>query len=314
MQEHRHHKLVAAKRFAFKQYGKYPNVIGVGIGTKFKRMSRHRNSAERLANTTCIQFFVSRKKRTVSQHHKLPRFVYGRFADGRVNFREKIPTDVIELGKIRAACTAGSQLDSNTEHGLITLIFKNKADLVEPLFLISCAHVAGDIHISPPAYDELTSDCFPANPFAHTIANTTAIQDEIMYDIALAGISASAPPIQELTIRGADYSLTGFLPVESIQQGMWVDAVLRNVNSRGNVDALHATASIQYGPQVFQVHNLFGVNVTAQKGDSGGLVHQNGDAVGIVVAASPAGWLWFQPLKPAFEYLQTISPINISVF
>jgi hypothetical protein len=74
------------------------------------------------------------------------------------------------------------------------------------------------------------------------------------------------------------------------------------------------TADIDYGGGTFLVHNLFGVNLAAAKGDSGGLIYRETQAMGIVVAASPLGWLWFQPLQPAFSFLGNIAPVNISAF
>ncbi len=309
-----HRRLLVVRRLAHQRYGRYRNVVGVGLGTKFKRAPGRPDSPAKVPGTTCIQFLVTRKQRSVAHGHNLPRFLYGRSLSGAVDYRERIPTDVIQVGGIHAAGGAGSRLDSNTEHGLITLIFRNQADPAQPFFLLSCAHVAGDMQRSPPADEALTSDCSPAQPFANTLVNSTAVAGDVSYDIALARIVTNALPLEELTIRGESFKLTGFIPAQFIQQGTWVSATLRNANPRGSIESLHATATIQYGSQLFQVHNLFGVNVAAQKGDSGGLIYQDAQAVGIVVAASPAGWLWFQPLEPAFQYLQAIAPFEISLF
>jgi len=110
------------------------------------------------------------------------------------------------------------------------------------------------------------------------------VAGEVAYDIALARIVTNALPLEELTIRGESFKLTGFMPAQFIQQGTWVSATLRNANPRGSIESLHATATIQYGSQLFEVHNLFGVNVAAQKGDSGGLIYQDAQAVGIEVS------------------------------
>jgi hypothetical protein len=308
-------ELLVVKRFAHRRYRSYPNVLAVGLGAKFRRHSGNPDSAVKLEGVTCVQFFVTRKRRRMKPLHRLPGFVYGRFLNGRVDRRRKVPTDVIPVGTIHAAgCAAGSQLDSNVDHGLITLIFRNKAGPGNVFYLISCAHVTGDLGRSPPAYPELSSDCSSATPFARTIVNSTAASGEIAYDIALAEVQDGALPLEELRIRDETFSLDSFLPAQSLQQGLGVSAVLRNCSTRGGVDSLDATAEVSYGGETFLVHNLFGVNVAAQKGDSGGLVYRQTQAVGLVVAASPQGWLWFQLLQPAVSFLNDISPVTIGVF
>jgi hypothetical protein len=307
-------ELLVVKRFAHQRYRSYPNVLAVGIGAKFRRLSKASASTRKLMDLTCIQFFVTRKRRTMQSRHRLPGFVYHRLLNGRVDYHRKIPTDVIPVGRIHAACGAGSNLDSNADHGLITLIFRNKVEAGKPFYLISCAHVVGDIRRSPPAYEELTSDSSTARPFARAMINSTADGGEVAYDIALAKIDDCALPLEELRIRDETISLKSFLLPQSIQQGLGVSAVLRGCSTRGTVDSLDATATVSYGAETLLVHNLFGVNVTASKGDSGGLVYKAAQGVGVVVAASPEGWLWFQPLQSAISFLKDLAPVRIRVF
>ena len=120
--------------------------------------------------------------------------------------------------------------------------------------------------------------------------------------------------MRELRVRDESFRLKSFFPAQSLQQGLTVSAVLRSGSTRGAVAALQVSADVTYGRETFLVHNLFGVNVSASKGDSGGLIYRDTQAVGIVVAASPAGWLWFQPLQSAISFLNTISPVSIGVF
>jgi hypothetical protein len=307
-------ELIHVKRFAHRRYHSRPNVLAVGIGTKFKRTTPAPASSRRVEGVTCLQFFVTRKQRAIRPRHRLPRFVYARLRDGRVDHRRRIPTDVIPVGRIHAACGAGSPLDAAADHGLITLIFRNKAEPGRHCYLLSCAHVAGDIHRSPPAYGELTSDPSLAGPFARTIVNATARGDEMVYDIALARIDGRALPLPELRVRGEAVRLRSFLPRRLLQPGLGVSAALRNRSVRGAIDSLEASARVAYGRQTILVHHLFGLNVAAGKGDSGGLIYRDTAAVGIVVAASPEGWLWFQPLESAVAFLATLSPVPITVF
>ena len=307
-------ELLRVKHHAHRRYLSCANVLAVGIGTKFKRPTSESASSRRIKGVICLQFFVTRKRRLIRPRQRLPKFVYARFRNGRVDYRRRIPTDVIPLGTIHAASGAGSLLDAPGDHGLITLIFRNKAEAGNRYYLVTCAHVAGDIRRSPPAYDELTCDGSATEPFARTLVNSTARGNELAFDIALARIEERALPLRELRIRGESFSLKSFLPRRLLQPGLGVSAALRGRSTRGAIDSLEASASVIYGSQTRLVHNLFGVNVAARKGDSGGLIYRDTQAVGMVVAASPAGWLWFQPLQSAMAFLSDISPVNLGVF
>ena len=60
-----------------KNYGQYPNVIGVGAGIKYSN-GRPQDS------NLCIHFYVRKKIKRVSKHKRLPRFVYARSEDGSI--------------------------------------------------------------------------------------------------------------------------------------------------------------------------------------------------------------------------------------
>jgi hypothetical protein len=305
-------QLIAAQQDAEARFRSYPNVLAIGVGAKFKRGTRKTNPPAKVEGLACIQFFVTRKVRSLKPHQRLPGFLYTKSRGGR---RGRISTDVIPVGRIQAAsCGAGSRLDSNRDHGLITLIFRNKVPRSREYFLISCAHVAGNMLRSAPAFNELTCASSSAIPFARTVSLTMARGDEIQYDIALAKIEAAALPLRELRVKGTNTALRSFLPLRSIQLGLGVNAALQRGRAHGTVDTMHASADIRYASATFRVHNLFGLNLPGGRGDSGGLVYRDSQAVGIVVAASPQGWLWFQPLEPAVNFLSEIAGIDLSVF
>jgi len=83
-------------------YGKYPNVIGIGAGKK----SKGGNWTDELS----IHFFCFKKKyrAKISKVGEVPIFVYGRFEDGRANRKKRYETDVIEAGNIKLTCCAGN--------------------------------------------------------------------------------------------------------------------------------------------------------------------------------------------------------------
>jgi len=303
------------KHFAIRRYGSRPNVVGVGIGTKFKRGADRAGTARRMEGITCVQFFVVKKRKGLKPGRRLPGFLHRRLRNGRADRRCRVPTDVIAVGMIRAAgCAAGSWLDSNADRGLVTLIFRNKAGAGHRIYLLTCAHVAGDLERSPPAYPGLTSGCSSADPFAVTVVNSTVRDGEVEFDIALAEVQPAARPVAELRVRDEDAQLDSFLPAGRIQQGLGASVVLRNASPRASVDSVNGSARIGYAGGTYLVHNLFGMNLAAGRGDSGGLVRLGTRAVGIVVAVSPLGWLWFQPLQPAVDFLNTFSPVAIRVF
>ena len=262
----------------------------------------------------CIQFLVTRKQSGIPDRARLPRFIYRRRRGGGIDRHHRVPTDVIAVGRIHASCGAGDSLRSNGDGGLITLIFRNKAEIHRPFYLLTCAHVAGGIQRSPPAYRELVSDDANAKPFAHTLVNSTADGEALSYDIALARIDEGALPLVELRVRGEKPRLKSILPARLVQPGTGVQVTRNNLTARGTVVTVHASATISYSSGSYDVHNLWGVNVTASPGDSGGLVYRGSEAIGLVVAASPEGWLWFQPLESAIAFLNTFSPVPVAVF
>jgi hypothetical protein len=155
------HELERARAAAERNYRSYPNVVGVAAGTKF---------VKRLATGShyCIHFYV-RQKPPKGRLRKavLPRFVYGRFRNGKVNRKIKFPTDVIRVGAIRMACGSGSQIEALGSRGAITLLFQNKFRADKNFCLLTCAHVVGDLMRSPALNPELNSECCPnVSPFA----------------------------------------------------------------------------------------------------------------------------------------------------
>lgn len=294
-----------AREAAERNYLNYPNVVGVAAGTEFKKKKPTNNHY-------CIQFYVKRKTHSRKQTGRpLPRFVYGRFKDGRLNSRVKFPTDVIKVGRISMACGGGSQVDAFDERGTITLLFRNKTTTDgHNFYLITCAHVVGNLEESPPMHPELESDCRPdAKPFAETLLNSRAYNQTVIYDIALARVQKDIlPKPPDLAVIDEQSPLKNFFPRDKVRPSLQVSCQLPVSRIRdGIVRSEGGTVLAILDGRRYKVQNAYSLDAPVEPGDSGGLLYVEEQAVGIVFARSPEGWAWFQPLKTAFDFLKQLS-------
>ncbi|MDI1279424.1 hypothetical protein [Methylobacter sp.] len=299
--------LLRASEACKRRYGKYPNVIGIGVGQEFTHGSP-------LANNLCIHFYVTQKFSEITLK-KLPRFVYARTPDGKIDRSIKINTDVIELKKLSLVCKAGTEIGVIGEAGTITIIFRNKILGSSDFYLVTCAHVAGNLRQSPPTDPSINSSCCNSNTIlASTIVNSTQQQGNVFYDIALAKIIPECTPQPELQVIESSVVLQRFLPSNEIRIGMQISCAfpISNVQS-ATVSSLRTSLPVIVDGREYLFNNLFLIDRMPREGDSGGLLYDGTDAIGILVAKSE-GWGLFQPLGEAFEHLQEISPVSISCF
>jgi len=292
-----------------KNYLHYPNVIGIGSGLKFV-------NDKLIDDKLCIHFYVREKTRNSELSGRiLPKFVYSRFKDGSIDYSTKVLTDVIALKGLSFSCKAGTVLDVIGESGTLTLIFRNKTFDNSKYFALTCAHVAGDVQHSSPIDPSIQSKCCQnASNFAVTIVNSTHNNQHLLYDIALAQISDSCTPQPELEINESQTKIMRFLPSEDIRVPMTLECAfpVSNIIS-ANLSGHRITLPIEVDGVEYQVENLFQIDRTPSSGDSGGLLYNGQDAVGILVAKAD-GFGFFQPLEEAFEYLKTIAPFPIKCF
>src|SRR5262245_46059194 len=88
-------ELQRAKEAAVRRYRNYPNVVGISAVTKYQREVATTNHAS-------IHFYVKEKvSRRRFKGRMLPRFVYGRFKNGKINRKVRFFTDVIRVGSVR---------------------------------------------------------------------------------------------------------------------------------------------------------------------------------------------------------------------
>jgi hypothetical protein len=296
-----------------KRYGHYPNVIGIGAGLKVTKGQVLFNKDEEIDTTICMHFYVRHKVQDLPSGSRLPRFVYARTAEDTVDRTWRIPTDVVNVGSPRFAQKSGTAIFPTGKSGAITIVFQNRAGSRRSSYLVTCAHIVGDLMQSPPV-DPLICDQSGAH-LATTIANSTAVQGAVTYDIALARLFINCAPEDNLGIEGTTTKISGFLSHSQIRPGLQVDCAFPVSNVlRATVVSDRITLPIVLDGLACHVSNLFLINHAAQKGDSGGLLYSEELAVGILVAMSDEGWGLFHPLKEAFEHLQHISPIPIQCF
>lgn len=298
-------KIVEACR---RNYGHYPNVIGVGAGIKYKRRKP-------TGSKVCIHFYVRKKIKRVGRRKKLPTFVYERLDDGTIVYSRKLPTDVIELRRLRFACKSGSEIDVIGESGAITLVFKNGAAGQNEYLLVTCAHVAGDVLHSPPVDPSIRSSCCKKGSIlANTVVNSTQHGGEVDYDIALARITPDCSPQPEHQVVDSSVILRSFMPSTEIRPGLSLSCAFPKSNIvSATVSSFRTSLPLLLDGREYQVNNLYLMNRSPRPGDSGGLLYADADAVGILVGMSD-GWGLFHPLGEAFEFLQKISPFPIMCF
>jgi hypothetical protein len=295
------------------KYSKYSQVLGVAVGVKYQK----RQATDEVG----IVFFVEKKEDMPLK--KLPRYLVGRFADGRANFRKRIKTDVIQVGRVEPACRAGSDVSSFTETGTITLFFRNKVPSNPSYYIITCSHVAGDMTYSPPDDPDLGSQCCPkVYPFATTLKNSV-IGPAMPYDIALAQITnkaiaylGSALPNLDGAVLGTSVSLKGILPNGQIVLNDEVQCAMASSGPQAATVSAHGTEfPIDYRGRKVLVSDLFTLELHVEGGDSGGLVYRDQVAIGIIVAKSIEGWAWFHPLDNALTYINSLDPpLQLKIF
>ncbi len=289
-------------------YGRYPSVVGIGTGLKF-------TGGRRIADAPlCIHFYVRRKLRRAAGR-RLPRFVYSRKSDGSVDRSRRIPTDVIELKRLRFACRSGDQLEAIGELGTLTILFRDKGQAAERYYLVTCAHVAGDVRQSPPVDPALRGRCcISGDPLARTLVNSVQQAGQVTYDVALAELAEGCTPQPDLMVVGSSHRLTGFFPAAQIHPGMSVSCAFPVSNVvAATVASGRTTLPLTLDGVEYHVANLFLIDRGPLPGDSGGLLYDGSDAIGILVGVAD-GWGLFQPLEEAFSFLRQLSPVPIRCF
>jgi hypothetical protein len=249
-------------------------VVGVAWGFKWKGGVR--------TDVLAVHFLVERKLRRPAK--ALPRSILG------------IPTDVIEVGRPAFACRAGSPVRAGGERGTIALAFRP--------FLLTCAHVAGDLERSPPI-DPVLRDR-RRRPIATVIKNTVGRRGVVEYDLAVAEV-LDGVRIANLGIAGGG-RLREWLDPGDLEPGMTLRVAAASGRRQGEVVSLAAEVLVRLDGTLYRVRNLASLRLDVEEGDSGGLVHAGRRAAGIVVARSPGGLAWWQPLRPALEHLDLCSP------
>lgn len=284
-----------------------PGVLAVGWGLKY-------TGGVEVEGVLCVQFLVRLKRRRVAS--PLPRHVFARRRDGSVDRSRRFPTDVIELRGVRFACESGSPLDVVGESGTATLIFRNRAEPARPFYLITCAHVAGDLRRSPPADPEIESRCDDGRRLAaETVVNSIARGERVQYDVALARITRPCESMVEHTVAGSAERLSSFLPAGDIHPGLQLDCAFGVSNLlTTKVASGRYTLPLLLDGDEYRVGNLHLMDRGPRPGDSGGLLYDGAEAAGILVAMSETGFGLFQPLEAAVRYLDRIHAGAIQCF
>jgi hypothetical protein len=222
----------------------------------------------------------------------------------------RIPTDVIAVRPPRFACGAGGRLRAFGERGSIALLFRDKARGAgggeAGVYLLTCAHVAGDLERSPPLSPLLWIEGRPG-PFAVVLKNSVAREGIVEYDAALARVAEPALPVPDLALVGGG-RISGWLEPEDLELGLELELCAASGRRRGELESIAGEFEVRLDGRPYRVRNLCGLRAPVKDGDSGGLVHRRGRAAGMIVARSPGGFAWWQPLRPGLEHLNRSRP------
>ena len=272
----------------------------MGVGLKFR-------SGRLVDEGACVQFCVRRKLQRPGAH-RLPRFVYARRRDGKVERSRRIPTDVVVVRSPRFACGAGTRLEAPGELGTLTLLFRNRPD--GGYYLLTCAHVAGSLERSPPPDPRLESECCRAAPFAITVANSVAERGAVDFDLAIARLERGCTPRPVRRVEGSRTRLRRLRPAAAIFPGARVECATARSGGFSALVASDARAlRVRLDGSAYLVRNLFLIQARLLPGDSGGLVFEGDEAIGILVALAGddapghVGWGLFQPLEGSIQHL-----------
>ena len=311
-------ELIRVGRAAIRLYKKYPNVVGISTGTKYVKRTATDNHAS-------IQFYVRKKGFPKNRKRKaLPRFMYGRFKDGKVNRKLRFTTDVIEVGRVRMVCGAGSPISSSIgltrQNGTMSFVFRNKAESDNNHYVVSCAHVIGNIDEPGDLSVVVESETRPETvPFATTLFSSAQEGQVVKYDIAIAQINSACLPMRDLEIVGTNVGIRSFMPKSQIIPPLPVSCMLPVSNAeKGTVQSFGGLVSIEHRKGNYDVENAWMVKVDKRLrvGDSGGIIYVGGAAIGVIFAASNRddGWAWFHPLIDAFEHIRKNVSIRLKCF
>lgn len=293
---------------AAKNYRNYPSVCGVSYGAKY-------SGGELLEGVEAVQFFVTEKTDPKDLPRTLPKYVFQRSGDGRLDRGTQIPTDVIELRNLQLCCQAGDGVGNEFgAEGSVALFFENQADGGRAM-LATCSHVASDLMSDGQTFEVSggVNGCFF---LASTAAFTVVEGDFLEFDIAVAEVTQ----IDELApneVRGDDGPLVGFADPGSFAQG---DVFACRSGRQGAHEIILQSAATTFrdveadGLGFITVANLYACQGVVERGDSGGIVYAGDLAVGIIVAKADDGWVFIHALVDAFAFLETRTGFAVEVF
>ena len=295
---------------ALRVHKRYPNVVGISSGTKFVKGVATEDHA-------AIHFYVRRKvSKKTSKGRMLPSFIYGRFKNGKINRKVKFKTDVIEVGRVKKTCGSGMAITGNLgltrQKGRITLLFKNKAAGDNDFYVVSCAHVLGDIDgrsksIVP--FLQSGGCCQIETSFGETLFTATQVDSEVEFDIAIGRVDSQCLPLPDSQISEDGSVLGSFMPTDQIIPDLPVECTLPVSKAKtGIVASGRGSIMVEYRRGFYEVQNAWLIKAErrVKEGDSGGLIYKGDVAIGILFASSDSndGWAWFHPLGDALDFIR----------
>lgn len=290
-------------------YGRFRNVVGVSVGSKFTQGRREPGSR-------CVQFFVSRKVPTGELRRPLPRHVFLRTPNGGLDRSERLRTDVIELPNLRVCCGAGSKVARVGGDGTVTLMFRDRLPGSDKVYAITCSHVVSDLHDAHPANTTVVGGNDTCMFIGDIVGATTLAGGVLEYDIGLVEVRHPDSAFDYLSISGRPAPIAGLARPGAIELDDEYECVFAaSGDTRARVESLQTTLKgVAVGGASISIGNLIAAKGRAQPGDSGGLLFSGDTAVGILVAQADGDWLFFHPLTDALTHLKADLDIDFEIF
>lgn len=303
------HSVRATVRRCAANYGGFRNVIGVSLGSKFRRGRREPGSR-------CVQFFVSEKVPLERLRRRLPGFVHPRTSDGTVNRQERLDTDVIELRNLRLCCGAGSRLARVGGNGATTLMFRDQVPGSNAVYAVSCAHVVGDVFSGHSPGGLMVGGTDECVFLAQIIGGTVAQSQSLEYDIGLVEVQNPDPGFDYLGVQGQPGPITRMAArADIVVQDSVQCAFPVSGTTQATIESVATRLDgIAMGQETLGIDNLIAARGRAQPGDSGGLLFQGDRAIGVLVAQADDDWLFFHPLADAIAHLKATVGLSFELF
>jgi hypothetical protein len=285
------------------------NVLAIGHGPKRVR--------DETRDVPAIIFYVRKKgPQNYGAHTRIPRWLHDRDARGSLDRSRRYLTDVREIGTA-VLVSSGRKCSSSFQKGTASLAFDSHSGRSRAIYVLTCAHVIGDVHLKTPGFERVKLG-IPGSGYArgsrlHQISRRNG---RLEYDIAIAMLDDGAPTVP---LRGVPKDGTAFArfmkpPLPQNRRVKILGYRTGVVKSGRIVGPLHTSLPLDFDGGTLSVRNLYVLeDFTPKRGDSGGIVYAGDRAIGLIVAKFTRGGCLFHSLYSATRQLLRNRSLGLDV-